>query len=96
MFKFGDKSKEAYCEYKCSKYCEIYDVNGMNRVNGKFVCKACYNCTMEDDNDGHQCKPKPKSKFSIGNMLIPILMYLAIFMLIVSFIVLGQYVSSLF
>lgn len=44
MFKFGDKSKEAYCEYKCSKYCELYDIDGMSKLNNKHVCKACYNC----------------------------------------------------
>ncbi len=46
MFKFGDKSKEARCEYNCSKYCEIYDIDGMSKLEGKYVCAACYNCAL--------------------------------------------------
>lgn len=48
MFKFGDKSKEARCEYNCSKYCEIYDIDGMSKLEGKYVCAACYNCAKEE------------------------------------------------
>ena len=51
MFKFGDKSQEAYCEYECSKYCEIYDIDGMSKIRGKSVCAACYNCAFGEDED---------------------------------------------
>lgn len=39
-----------YCYYSCSKYCEILDWD-MNRVNGKYCCKACYNCVKGVMND---------------------------------------------
>ena len=51
MFKFGDKSKEARCEYNCSKYCQIYDIDGMSKLEGKYVCAACYNCAKVNCGD---------------------------------------------
>lgn len=47
---------------------------------------------MEDDIDGHQCKPK--KRITIGNIILPILFWLSIFGLIVSFIVLGAYIHT--
>ena len=35
-----------YCEYKCSKYCEMLNWD-MSKINDKYVCKACYNCAVD-------------------------------------------------
>ncbi len=43
---FNQPINRNYCEYKCSKYCEILDFD-MNKVNDKYCCAACYNCATE-------------------------------------------------
>lgn len=41
----GENMIQHFCEYECSKYCEIVDLD-MGKVNDRFCCKACYNCAV--------------------------------------------------
>ena len=63
---------------------------------------GCYKCgastrsmfyeMMKDDVKEHQCKPK--RRISLGDILFPILVWLSIFSLIVSFVLLWIYIRA--
>lgn len=51
---------------------------------------------MEDDSEGHICKPKSKTRITIGDILLVIFFIGISFMLVVSFILLGAYLRTVF
>ena len=51
---------------------------------------------MEDDSDGHVCKPEPKKRITLGDILLVVLFFGISFMLVISFFLLGAYLRSVF